>query len=271
VQSVCPYCAVGCGQRIYVKDNEVIHIEGDPDSPISRGRLCPKGAASEQLVNTPSRQKTVLYRAPRATDWEEIELEQAMDMIAERFLEASENHWEDYDEEGAPVNSTMGNASLGSATTDNEENYLIKKLSTAASAVEIENQARIRHSSTVPSLGSSFGRGGATQPLQDMANADLILIQGSNMAECHPVGFQWVTEAKQRGAKVIHVDPRFTRTSAVADKHITIRAGADIVLLGALINHMIENDLWFKEYVTHYTNAAHIISEGYSGPEDLDG
>ena len=91
------------------------------------------------------------------------------------------------------------------------------------------------------------------------------------MAECHPVGFQWVTEAKQRGAKVIHVDPRFTRTSAVADKHITIRAGADIVLLGALINHMIENDLWFKEYVTHYTNAAHIISEGYSGPEDLDG
>src|SRR5699024_6149906 len=104
-----------------------------------------------------------------------------------------------------------------------------------------------------------------------MANADLILIQGSNMAECHPVGFQWVTEAKQRGAKVIHVDPRFTRTSAVADKHITIRAGADIVLLGALINHMIENDLWFKEYVTHYTNAAHIISEGYSGPEDLDG
>ena len=91
------------------------------------------------------------------------------------------------------------------------------------------------------------------------------------MAECHPVGFQWVTEAKQRGAKVIHVDPRFTRTSAVADKHITIRAGADIVLLGALINHMIENDLWFKDYVTHYTNAAHIISEGYSGPEDLDG
>lgn len=104
-----------------------------------------------------------------------------------------------------------------------------------------------------------------------MANADLIVIQGSNMAECHPVGFQWVTEAKQRGAKVIHVDPRFTRTSAVADKHITIRAGSDIVLLGALINHMIENELWFKEYVTHYTNAAHLISEGYSGPEDLDG
>jgi len=143
VQSVCPYCAVGCGQLIYTKDNKVTHIEGDPDSPISRGRLCPKGAASEQLVNTPSRQKTVLYRAPRATDWEEIELETAMDMIADRFLEARANHWEDFDEEGTPVNRTMGLASLGGATIDNEENYLIKKLFSAAGAVQIENQARI--------------------------------------------------------------------------------------------------------------------------------
>lgn len=104
-----------------------------------------------------------------------------------------------------------------------------------------------------------------------MANADLILIQGSNMAECHPVGFQWVTEAQLAGTKVIHVDPRFSRTSAVADKHIAIRAGSDIVLLGALIHYMIEHDLWFKDYVVPYTNAAHLISEGYAGPEDLDG
>lgn len=142
-QSVCPYCAVGCGQLIYSKDNEVIHIEGDPDSPISRGRLCPKGAASEQLVNTPSRQKTVLYRRPRATDWEELDLDTAMDMIADRFLEARANHWEDFAEDGTPVNRTMGIASLGGATIDNEENYLIKKLFSAAGAVQIENQARI--------------------------------------------------------------------------------------------------------------------------------
>ena len=89
-----------------------------------------------------------------------------------------------------------------------------------------------------------------------MANADCIVIQGSNMAECHPVGFQWVEEARARGAKVIHVDPRFTRTSAVADKHIPIRAGSDVVLLGALINYVIANDLWFREYVVAYTNAA---------------
>jgi formate dehydrogenase major subunit len=120
-------------------------------------------------------------------------------------------------------------------------------------------------------LGTSFGRGGATQSLQDMANADCIVIQGSNMAECHPVGFQWVAEAKARGAKIIHVDPRFTRTSAIADKHIPIRAGSDVVLLGALINHVLTNDLWFKEYVVAYTNAATLVNEDFRDTEDLGG
>lgn len=104
-----------------------------------------------------------------------------------------------------------------------------------------------------------------------MANADCIIIQGSNMAECHPVGFQWVTEAKARGAKVIHVDPRFTRTSAVADKHVPIRMGTDIVLLGALINYVLSNDLWFDEYVRAYTNAANLVNEDFLDTEDLDG
>ncbi|NUL46242.1 molybdopterin-dependent oxidoreductase [Cellulosimicrobium funkei] len=104
-----------------------------------------------------------------------------------------------------------------------------------------------------------------------MANADCIIIQGSNMAEAHPVGFQWVTEAKARGAKVIHVDPRFSRTSAVADKHVPIRAGSDIVLLGALINYVIQHEQWFNEYVVAYTNAASIINEDFRDTEDLDG
>ncbi len=104
-----------------------------------------------------------------------------------------------------------------------------------------------------------------------MANADCIVIQGSNMAECHPVGFQWVEEARARGARVIHVDPRFTRTSAVADRHIPIRAGSDVVLLGALINHILSNELWFKEYVVAYTNAATLINEKFRDTEDLGG
>lgn len=143
VRSVCPFCAVGCGQKVYVKDERVIAIEGDPDSPISRGRLCPKGASSEQLVNNSLRQTTVRYRAPYATDWQDLDRDTAIDMIADRFLTARRNHWRDVDDRGRPLRHTLGIASLGGATLDNEENYLIKKLFTAAGAIQIENQARI--------------------------------------------------------------------------------------------------------------------------------
>jgi formate dehydrogenase major subunit len=143
VQSICPYCAVGCGQRVYVKDEKVIQIEGDPDSPISRGRLCPKGAASQQLVQSPSREYKVKYRSPHGTDWEELDLDTAMDMIADRVIKTREETWEKGNEEDGPLNRTLGFCSLGGATLDNEENYLIKKLFTALGAIQIENQARI--------------------------------------------------------------------------------------------------------------------------------
>jgi formate dehydrogenase major subunit len=143
VQSVCPYCAVGCGQRVFVKDEKVVQIEGDPDSPISRGRLCPKGSASEQLVNSPGRQLGVLYRAPRATEWQRLELDTATDMIADRFVESRRRTWQDIDKNGRSLRRTMGIAALGGATLDNEEKYIIKKLFTAAGAIQIENQARI--------------------------------------------------------------------------------------------------------------------------------
>ncbi|RNI20670.1 dehydrogenase [Flexivirga caeni] len=143
VQSVCPYCAVGCGQQVYVKDEKVVQIEGDPDSPISRGRLCPKGSASEQLVNAPGRQYEVLYRKPRGTQWERLDRDSAIEMIAQRFVQSRRNRWQERDDEGRILRRTMGIASLGGATLDNEENYLIKKLFTAAGAIQIENQARI--------------------------------------------------------------------------------------------------------------------------------
>ena len=143
VQSVCPYCAVGCGQRVFVKDEQVVRIEGDDDSPISRGKLCPKGAASKSLVTSDLRLRTVRYRRPHGTEWEELDLEAAMDMIADRVIESRRRHWQDADEHGVPLRRTMGFAALGGATLDNEENYLIKKLWTALGAIQIENQARI--------------------------------------------------------------------------------------------------------------------------------
>jgi formate dehydrogenase major subunit len=143
VQSVCPYCAVGCGQRVYVKDEKVVQIEGDPDSPISRGRLCPKGSASESYVNSPIREYKIKYRPPHATGWEELELDAAMDMIADRVIRTRAQTWEQETEDGKPLRRTLGFAVLGGATLDSEENYLMKKFFSAAGAVSIENQARI--------------------------------------------------------------------------------------------------------------------------------
>jgi formate dehydrogenase major subunit len=143
VPSVCPYCAVGCGQRVFVKDEQVVQIEGDPDSPISRGRLCPKGSASKQLVTGPEREYRVKYRRPHGTRWEELPLERAMEMIADRVIETRRATWQEHDDRGRRLRRTMGIASLGGATLDNEENYLMKKLYTALGAVQIENQARI--------------------------------------------------------------------------------------------------------------------------------
>jgi formate dehydrogenase major subunit len=120
-------------------------------------------------------------------------------------------------------------------------------------------------------LGASFGRGGATSFLQDLQNSDCIVIQGSNMAECHPVGFQWVMEAKARGAKVIHIDPRFTRTSALADQYVPLRAGSDIAFLGGIINYILSNEKYFREYVVAYTNAATLLREDFVDVDDLDG
>jgi formate dehydrogenase major subunit len=142
VKSVCPYCAVGCGQNVFVKDRRVVHIEGDPDSPISRGRLCPKGSASLQLTTGPQRRYQVLYRPPHGTDWQRLDLDTAVDMVADRVIRARREGWQ-WEDNGKRVRRTMGIASLGGATLDNEENYLMKKLYTALGAIQIENQARI--------------------------------------------------------------------------------------------------------------------------------
>src|SRR5919205_2114427 len=143
VQSICPYCAVGCGQLVYVQDGEVSHIEGDPASPISRGRLCPKGQASKSFVQSPLREYKVKYRRPHGTRWEELSLDDAMEMIAQRIIDTRAAHWQEETEDGNPANRTLAIGNLGGATLDNEENYLIKKLCFALGIVQVENQARI--------------------------------------------------------------------------------------------------------------------------------
>jgi formate dehydrogenase major subunit len=143
VGSICPYCAVGCAQLVHVKDGEVTHIEGDPASPISRGRLCPKGQASRSLGDNPLRLRTVKYRRPHGTEWEDLPLDRAMEMIADRIVATRAETWQEVTESGAPARRTMGIAQLGGATLDNEENYLMRKLTAGLGIIQIENQARI--------------------------------------------------------------------------------------------------------------------------------
>jgi len=142
-KSICPFCAVGCAQLAYVKDGEVTQVEGDPASPISRGRLCPKGAATKNMHAGPRREYKVKYRRPYGTEWEELSLDQAMEMIVDRIVTTREETWQETTPEGNPAKRTMAIANLGGATLDNEENYVIKKLMTALGVVQVENQARI--------------------------------------------------------------------------------------------------------------------------------
>jgi len=141
-RSVCPYCGVGCGQLVFHRDNKLVSIEGDRESPISRGRLCPKGADSFELLTHPNRELKVKYRRPYATDWEELDLETAMDMIAERVWKSRELSFVEK-QDGRVLMQTKVIGHLGGATLDNEENYLLKKLFSALGVIQIENQARI--------------------------------------------------------------------------------------------------------------------------------
>jgi formate dehydrogenase major subunit len=145
--SVCPFCGVGCAQLIFHREGRIVSVEGDPASPISEGHLCPKGAATQELLTHPARATRVKYRAPYAKAWTAIELETAMDMVAERVWTSRDRHFEEtrrIDEADAPLMQCASIAHLGGATLDNEENYLIKKLFTGGlGMVAISNQARI--------------------------------------------------------------------------------------------------------------------------------
>jgi formate dehydrogenase major subunit len=271
VPSVCPYCAVGCGTVVHTVEGSVVNIEGDPKSPLNEGTLCPKGAAIYQLHVNPNRATRVLHRAPGATEWEVWGLERAMDRVAELVKKTRDETFVERAADGRTVNHTLAICSLGGAALDNEWNHIHQKLLRALGVVAIENQTRVGHAPSVSALGVRLGCGAATTFPRNLAEADCIVIEGSNMAECHPVAFRWVTQAKLRGATIIHVDPRFTRTSAAADLYASIRAGSDIAFLGGLINYVIQHEKYFRDYVVHYTNAAVLVREDFKDTEDLDG
>jgi len=269
--SICCFCAVGCGLIVNtdLKTKRAVNVEGDPDHPINEGANCAKGASIWQVAENSERPPRPMYRAAYSSEWKEVSWDWALTEIAKRVKKTRDASFTEKNAKGQIVNRCNGLASAGSAAIDNEECWTFQAMLRALGLVYIEHQARICHSSTVAALAESFGRGAMTNHWNDIANSDCILIMGSNAAENHPISFKWVTKAMVNGAKLISVDPRFTRTSSKADLYCQIRAGSDIAVLGGLIKYILDNDLIQRDYVVSHTNATFIVSDKFKFKDGL--
>ena len=277
VTNICCYCSGGCGTICSSRDGELINLEGDPDHPVNLGGLCPKGAAMWGLRNVvtadrkaklhPDRPLYPMVRRPGKKEWERLSWDEAVNEIA-RHIKTTRDATFVEKEDGITVNRCDGISSFGAAQLNNEEGWLVQKFARSMGILSIDNQTRVCHSSTVAGLAPSFGRGSMTSHWCDFANSDVIMSIGSNNVENHPLASRWVERAQDKGAKWIVVDPRYSRSAAQADIYARIRPGTDIAFYGGLIRYIIENKLYQKEYILHYTNAACILRPDFKFNEE---
>ena len=276
IRNTCTYCSVGCGLLMYSlgdgamnAKSSIMHIEGDPDHPVSRGSLCPKGAGLLDFIHSPNRLKYPEVREAGSNEWKRIGWHEAIERIARHIKADRDANVIEKTADGVPVNRWVSTAMLTASASSNETGILTQKFMRSLGIVGTDAQARVCHGPTVSALASTFGRGAMTNHWVDIGNADFILVMGGNPAEAHPVGFKWAIEAKKRGARLVVVDPRFNRSAAVADEYVPIRAGSDIVFLGGVINWLIGNDKIQWDYVKSFTNASLIVGEGFSFEDGL--
>ncbi len=265
--TVCPYCAVGCGAIVTASAGKVLSVEGDPDHPVNRGALCPKGTAMLPVANSDRRLTKVLYRAPGAAEWQEKDWDWAVAQIAQRIRTTRDATFRKTDGEGRPMHRTEAIGCLGGAALENEVCYAYAKLARALGIVFLEHQARVCHSSTVAALAPTFGRGAMTNHWNDLANADCLLVIGANPAENHPIAFRWITAATDRGATLLVVDPRYTRSAATAHVYAPIRAGTDVAFIGGLIRYALDRKLARRDYLLDHTNAAFLVDPQFAFDE----
>ncbi|MBJ8887925.1 formate dehydrogenase-N subunit alpha [Citrobacter sp. FDAARGOS_156] len=273
----CTYCSVGCGMLMYslgdtaknVKES-IYHIEGDPDHPVSRGSLCPKGAGVLDYIHSETRLQYPEYRAPGSDKWRRISWDDAINRIARLMKDDRDANFIEKNAQGLTVNRWSTTGMLCSSAASNETGILDGKFARGLGMVAIDCQARLCHGPTVAALAPTFGRGAMTNNWVDIKNANVVLIMGGNAAEAHPVGFKWVVEAQTKNdATVVVVDPRFNRSAAVADLYAPIRAGSDTAFLLGVIRYLLENNQVQHDYVRHYTNASLIIRDDYQFNDGL--
>ncbi|QJT08991.1 formate dehydrogenase-N subunit alpha [Oceanidesulfovibrio marinus] len=267
--SICPFCSCGCNFLVHSKGGKIVSTEGDPDYPVSEGSLCCKGAAMLSMHVGGHRITKPMYRAPYSDKWEEKDWDWMYDRIARKIKDTRDKYFIEKNDKGQVVNRCEAIFQAGTSQMDNEECAVHHHMLRALGMVNMDHQARICHSATVPALAESFGRGAMTNHWIDIKNANAILIMGGKAAENHPISFKWVLKAKAKGAVVMHVDPVFNRTSARADFHVPLRSGTDIAFLGGMIHYILENDKYFKEYVVNYTNAPMLVNSGFGFQDGL--
>ncbi|MCF5510843.1 formate dehydrogenase-N subunit alpha [Pseudomonas sp. PA-3-10C] len=273
----CTYCSVGCGLLMYSLGDgaknakaRIFHIEGDPDHPVSRGSLCPKGAGLIDYIHSEQRLLFPEYRAPGSDQWQRISWEHAIERIARLMKDDRDANFIERNAKGTLVNRWLTTGMLCSSAASSETGSLDQRFTRALGMLGTDSQARVCHAPTVSALAPTFGRGAMSNNWVDIKNANVVLIMGGNPAEAHPVGFKWVIEAKiHNGAKVIVVDPRFNRSAAVADIYSPIRAGSDVTFLMGVVNYLITHDKVQHEYVRAYTNASLIVKDSYSFDDGL--
>ncbi|NMZ26305.1 formate dehydrogenase-N subunit alpha [Pseudomonas protegens] len=273
----CTYCSVGCGILMYSLGDgaknakaRIFHIEGDPDHPVSRGSLCPKGAGLVDYIHSEQRLLYPEYRAPGSDQWQRVSWDYAIERIARLMKDDRDANFIEKNAKGVTVNRWLSTGMLCSSAASSETGSLDQRFTRALGILGTDSQARVCHAPTVSALAPTFGRGAMTNNWVDIKNANVVLIMGGNPAEAHPVGFKWVIEAKIRnGAKVIVVDPRFNRSAAVADIYSPVRAGSDVTFLMGMVNYLLSNDRIQHEYVRAYTNASLIVRSDYRFDDGL--
>ena len=273
----CTYCSVGCGILMYSMGDgaknatqSIFHIEGDPDHPVSRGSLCPKGAGLLDYIHSDQRLQYPEYRAAGSDKWVRIGWQEAFDRIARLMKEDRDANFEEKNRAGVTVNRWLTTGMLCSSAASNETGMLDFRFARALGMLGMDTQARLCHGPTVAALGATFGRGAMTNHWVDIKNANVIMVMGGNPAEAHPVGFKWAIEAKvKNGARLIVVDPRFNRTASVADLYSPIRAGSDITFLLGVVNYLLTHGNVQMAYVKAYTNASLLVREDFTFDEGL--
>jgi formate dehydrogenase-N alpha subunit len=261
--SICPLCSMGCGIIVSVRDDKIINIDGDSKHPINKGKLCARGSAAFQLGGyNDKRLVKVKYRAPYAQDWHELSWEEAIKKIAEKIKDTRDKTFIEYEGKNT-VNRTAGLAVFAGSTLNNEEYYLLSKLARIIGITSLSNESELSNSAAGAALANTLGYSAMTNHWIDIEHSDAVLIIGSNPAETHPVSVRFLLKVKENGGKIIHVDPRYTKTSAIADYYAPLRPGTDIAFIGGLINYALQNSRINKEYVLEYTNAAYIINPEY--------